>query len=326
MNVLITGGCGYIGSNLAKALLATGNEVRVLDDLSSGKSENIKFSSVDFIQGSILDDKTLTKAMDGIDIVYHLAALKSVSESVYKPVEYFEVNAWGTLQVLKAMLAREIKSVVFASSSSIYGQVSQSSISEDSQTTPLSPYGSSKLMAEELIRTTSKKFGLSSISLRYFNVVGNSRFGISDTSSFNLFPNILRSYETNMPLRVFGNNPNTQDGTCIRDYIHIHDVIEANLLAGKKCVKETINVELNVGLGLGYSVLQIIDKFQQKTGGRITLEMHQSRPGDPGTVIAATSKIREILSWSPNFELDDILDSLFLDKPRARAKWESLIE
>jgi len=316
MNALITGGCGYIGSNLANALRSKGDKVRVLDDLSSGSKTNIKLPGIEFIQGNILDHKTLTEAMEDIDIVYHLAALKSVSESVYKPINYFEVNSFGTLQIIKSMLDKKIRSIVFASSSSVYGQVSESRIPEESEKAPISPYGNSKLMAEEMIKTISKVHSLSCISLRYFNVAGSSRFGVSDTSDFNLIPNILRSYKSKSPMKVFGNNPNTHDGTCVRDYIHIDDVIEANLLAGEKCLEKLVNVELNVGLGLGFSVKQVINAFEQKIGRPLMLKIDESRPGDPGTVIAAINRIQEFLSWSPRFNLEEILTSILLDKNR----------
>lgn len=321
--VLVTGGAGYIGAHLVRFLKEQGHFVRVLDDLSSGDFARIENYCDEVIIGSILDIGDLSRATKGIELVYHLAAYKSVENSVHKPLGFFMTNVNGTLNLLKAMAENKVRAIVFASSSAVYGNPYQHSIfREEDIKKPISPYGITKLIGENCLNSICAAEGISSICLRYFNVVGSSYVDISDNSDFNLFPKIVLSSQLESKFEIKGIDYPTLDGTCVRDYVHVADVIEATCRAGELALQVNIHLELNIGSGLGLSVLEIVTEFKKIGNFPFLIENSARRLGDPHTVIADISKSSSMLNWKPQRNLTEIIESV-ISSSNYKSKIES---
>jgi len=310
--VLVTGGAGYIGAHLVRFLKQQEHFVRVFDDLSSGVASRVENVCDELVLGTLLNVEDLMKATRDIDIIYHLAAHKSVEDSVHKPLDYYITNVNGTLNLLNAMVQNHVNALVFSSSSAVYGNPAEHSVFHESNVAnPISPYGITKLVGELCIDSVAVANNISSISLRYFNVVGSSHFDILDQSSFNLFPKIVSSIRSSSPFEVRGFDYPTSDGTCIRDYIHVGDVINATYAAGEIVKKAEVHMKLNIGSGVGLSVLEILDSFKRIKDISLLIEKSNRRPGDPHTVIADISASMLTLNWRPKGNLDSIINSIF---------------
>lgn len=315
MNVLVTGGAGYIGSHAVKILIEQGYNVVVIDNLSTGYKEAIdrraKFYN--------LDIRDLDKVIDvlktnNIDSVIHFAAFSLVGESMEKPLKYYENNVYGTKVLLDAMNQANVKKIVFSSTAAVYGDKDISPITEELDETPSNAYGETKLAMEKMMKWADIAYGIKYIALRYFNVAGayfTGEIGESHNPETHLIPIILqvplgkREY-----ISVFGDDYDTPDGTCIRDYIHIEDLISAHILAMKKLEKDNSSNFYNLGSGKGFSVLEMIEAARIVTSHEIPLVISKRRSGDPARLIASSLKAESELGWVKKYtEVKDIIAS-----------------
>jgi len=306
--VLITGGAGYIGAHIAHDLADAGFEVRILDDFSNGLEKRVtRFK--DIHRANILDREAVVNAVNGVDSVIHLAAKKAVGESVDNPLKYYENNVAGTLNLLAAMSINGIKKIVFSSTAAVYAPSEKDAISEDDPTVPLSPYGATKLLSEELIATVGKAEGWSAISLRYFNVVGSGSPELGDNSKDNLVPKVFQALESGSSPEIYGDDYPTPDGTCIRDYIHVSDLSSSHIAALEAVDKPQIAEIYNVGSGVGYSVREVIDQIEATIGRSTGAKVVSRRAGDSPKLISNIAHISRDLGWRPKLTLKDMVDS-----------------
>jgi UDP-glucose 4-epimerase len=301
MKVLVTGGAGYIGSTATSILLDQGYEVTVLDDCSTGHAESVDPRAT-FINGSILDSATVRTALAGVDAVLHFTAKSLVGESVNKPEIYWNTNVNGSRILLEEMRAAGVKRLVFSSTAATYGEPKEIPITERSETKPTNPYGASKLAVDYMITSEAIAHGLAAISLRYFNVAGahkSARGWLTEKHDpeTHLIPNILRA-TADQPLKIFGTDWPTADGTCIRDYIHVVDLIDAHIAALGAAQPGTHEI-INLGSGGGYSVKQVIAAAEKSVGRAIPADIAPRRAGDPAVLIADIAKAKSILKWEP---------------------------
>jgi UDP-glucose 4-epimerase len=302
MKLLVTGGAGYIGSVVAARLLETGHEVVVLDDCSTGHADAVP-------EGARLVRGTLREAADGVlaegfDGVLHFAAKSLVGESVEKPGLYWDMNLGESLALFEAMRAHGTRRIVFSSTAATYGEPERTPISETDPTRPTNPYGASKLAIDTALAEFARLHGFGAVSLRYFNVAGAyGRYGERHTVETHIIPNVLKvPLGERESVSIFGTDYPTQDGTCIRDYIHVVDLAAAHLLALDACAPGRHEI-FNLGSGSGYSVREVIDVCREVTGHEIPAVECPRRPGDPAVLIASSAKISERLGWKPERDL-----------------------
>jgi UDP-glucose 4-epimerase len=300
MRLLVTGGAGYIGSIVARQLLAAGHQVSVLDNLERGHRAAVP-EAASLIVADLRDTGAVDRALgERCDGVLHFAALALVGESVDYPERYYRTNVVGTLNLLDAMVAAGTPRLVFSSTCAVYGQPEEVPISEQAPPRPANAYGASKLAVDGMIGDFCRAHGLGAVSLRYFNVAGASgEAGEDHDPETHLIPNILRAASGRTPyVEVFGADYETPDGTAIRDYIHIEDLAAAHLLAleGAQPGRHRI---FNLGNGSGFSVRQVIAAAREVTGAEIAVREAPRRPGDPPMLVAASQRIREELGWAP---------------------------
>jgi UDP-glucose 4-epimerase len=307
--ILITGGAGYIGAHVAAELLSKGCSVRIYDDFSNGLHRRVDGKFRDVVDGDILDRERLIEALQGIDGVIHLAAKKSVEESVKNPLKYYENNVGGTLNLLAAMSVKLVKSLVFSSSAAVYSPSDKDAIEESDPTIPLSPYGATKLLSEELISTVGRAEQISHISLRYFNVVGSALAEFGDNSKDNLVPKVFQALKSGKRPEIYGTSYPTPDGSCIRDYIHVQDLARAHIAALKKCESSFTSAIYNVGSGRGYSVKEMMAQISESLGRDINPQESPARAGDSPKLIASIEKIKSELTWRPEASLKEMIDS-----------------
>ena len=314
MRVLVTGGAGYIGSVATEMLLDRGFEVAVLDDCSTGHRDAVS-GAAKFIEGSVLDTESIALALKDCEAVFHFAAKSLVGESVEKPDLYFDVNVTGTRNLLAEMAKAKIAKLVFSSTAATYGEPDVIPITESATTKPTSPYGETKLAVDQMISEEAKS-GLAAISLRYFNVAGaletsSGWLAERHNPETHLIPNLLRS-TVEKPLKIFGDDWHTKDGTCIRDYIHVVDLIEAHILALESLTAGEHKI-INLGSGGGYSVAEVVSAASKVLGRVIPVEVGARRSGDPAVLIADISLAAEILNWKPKRDIESMV----------RDTWES---
>ena len=307
--ILVVGGAGYIGAHVSYLLQENGYEVRIYDDFSNGLKSRIEGKFSDVVIGDVLDRQALRNACEGMDAVIHLAAKKAVGESVDNPLKYYENNVGGTLNLLAAMSLKGVKKIVFSSTAAVYAPSEKLSITESDLTEPLSPYGQTKLLSEKLISAVAKAEDLSSISLRYFNVVGALRDEFADNSKDNLVPKVFAALKAGKNPEIYGSDYPTKDGSCIRDYIHISDLAKAHLVALEKVFSTKVDEVYNVGSGTGYSVTEMINQIAESIGKAITPTLSPRRPGDTAQLIASIAKIERDLGWKPERSLKEMIDS-----------------
>ena len=307
--VLVTGGAGYIGAHVAAELLNEGYSVRIYDDFSNGLHKRVDGKFRDIVEGDILDREKLLQAMQGVDAVIHLAAKKAVEESVKNPLKYYENNVGGTLNLLAAMSAKVVKTIVFSSSAAVYSPNDKDAVEETDPTVPLSPYGATKLLSEELISSVGGAEKISHVSLRYFNVVGSAIPEFGDNSKDNLVPKVFLALKNGKRPEIYGSDYPTPDGTCIRDYIHVQDLAKAHVAALKKAESGFTSAVYNVGSGKGYSVREMMNQISQTLGKDINPQESPARAGDSPKLIASIKKIENELGWKPIATLKEMIDS-----------------
>ena len=301
MKVLITGGAGYIGATAVEIMRTLGYEITVLDDCSTGHSDTVP-AGLRFIAGSLLNPSDVAQALVGVEAVVHFAGKSLVGESVEKPDLYHHVNVDGTRILLDQMHQAGVKKIVFSSSAATYGEPTQIPIKENAPTAPTNPYGASKLAIDHMLNAESAARGLAAVSLRYFNVAGAlhcDRGWLTERHNpeTHLIPNVLRSTSDN-PLKIFGSDWPTADGTCIRDYVHVIDLIDAHVKALESLTVPEHEI-YNLGSGDGYSVRQVVAAASVAVGYAIPTLDSPRRAGDPAVLIADISKARDGLKWIP---------------------------
>ena len=312
MKILVTGGAGYIGSIAVKKLLSCGHEVVVFDNLSTGNRLLINKNAT-FVEGDLLDPNNIRTTFSDheFDAVMHFAGLSQVGESVKEPQKYFTNNVMGSLNLLKAMLGHCDK-IIFSSSAAIFGQPDDIPITEDTEKRPTNPYGISKLVIEDLLDAYDTSHGIHSISLRYFNAAGadsETEFGELHDPETHLIPLILQTAlnPDSKTIKIFGTDYDTTDGTCIRDYIHVEDLVAAHVLALDALTQNSQSKKFNLGSEKGFSVREIIEKCKEITGVDFRTEETERREGDPAVLIASSKKIKEDLRWKPRKSIDNII-------------------
>ena len=311
MKWMLTGGAGYIGAHILRALHDQGHDVVVLDDLSTGLRRKVS-EGVPFVQASILDTDSVTRALTDhrVDGVIHLAAKKSVGESVEQPHMYFEQNVQGTMALLDAIKAADVHHMVLSSSAAVYGSPNVDAVTEDTPTMPINPYGQTKLAQEWIVRDLSESgYDLSWVALRYFNVAGAGADDLGDTGVFNLIPMVLRALDYGQAPQVFGDTYTTPDGTCIRDYIHVQDLAEAHVAAVTQAERGGRTDIYNVGRGMGFSVLDVLDAVRSAMGSDFAHEVSAPRAGDPAALVAEVNRIHSELGWQAQRDLADMVTS-----------------
>ena len=314
MNWLITGGAGYIGAHVVESTMASGRNVDVIDDLSTGISSRLP-QRIPLTQISLQNFDAVNHVFENREIsgVLHLAAKKRVGESVEHPDYYWQENVGGLQNLLTAMKVHKVKNFVFSSSAAIYGQPNLSTgevITEDTPCIPINPYGATKLEGEVLSRAMSESDGLKVAALRYFNVAGAGRPELGDQYIFNLVPMVFSELERGRQPLVFGDNYPTPDGSCIRDYVHVQDLAEAHISAMNFVERtEAGFTAINIGTGSGASVLEVLKMIQEITGISIDPIIGQRREGDPAALVADVSFAKNILGWQSSRDLRDIVTS-----------------
>lgn len=315
-NILVTGGAGYIGSFMVRHLLDEGYQVTVVDSLQRGKKSYIAGDAT-FLQGDLLDRGFLNDVFKNkYDSVIHFAAFISVAESMQNPYLYFQNNVFATLNLLEMISKNKIKNIVFSSTAGVYGTPEILPIPEDHQRKPESPYGESKLMAENILKWYQQVNGISFAILRYFNAAGaaiDGSLGEYHIPESHIIPNAINAALQNKIFNIFGNDYPTKDGTCIRDYIHVLDLAKAHILALNMLEQKPGGYIYNVGTGRGYSNQEVVDMVRKVSGRELKIIFKSRRPGDPAVLIANAAKINQELNFKPEYsELETIINSAWL--------------
>jgi UDP-glucose-4-epimerase GalE len=302
--ILVTGGAGYIGSHTVQLLLEQGYDVAVVDNLSKGYRRNVPAGRL--FAMNLADTKALTELMrqTRTEAVIHFAAFISVGESMREPEAYFANNTCASLSLLTAMLRAGVRHLVFSSTAAVYGNPHATPILETFPIQPVNPYGESKVMVETLLRWFGGIHRLTSVSLRYFNASGcdpQGRLGEEHEPETHLIPLLLRAVATGEPVTVFGDDYNTPDGTCIRDYIHVLDLAQAHILALEYLMEGGASDQFNVGTGTGHTVMEAIRAVEEVTGQKVPYVIGPRREGDPPALVASSDKLRSKLGWSPKY-------------------------
>ena len=306
MRILVTGGTGYVGSTAVDILLSQGYEISILDDCSMGHADSVP-ADVTYVEGSLLNSNDVAEALKGCEAVIHFAGKSLVGESVEKPDLYHSVNVDGSRILLDQMYRAGITKLVFSSSAATYGEPKEVPIKESAETVPTNPYGATKLAIDQMITEESKVRGLAAASLRYFNVAGalkSSRGWLAERHNpeTHLIPNVLRSTKEN-PVKIFGTDWPTADGTCIRDYVHVVDLIDAHIKALQSLTPGNHEI-YNLGSGDGYSVRQVVAAATKAIGYEIPTVDAPRRAGDPAVLIADISKAQQKLGWVPTLGIE----------------------
>lgn len=326
--ILVTGGAGYIGSHCVLALLEKNFEVVIYDNLSTGHIETVnelkKYGKVEFLKEDILDCNALQKAFSTykINAVIHFAALSQISESVVNPQKYFRNNVTGTKNLLNCMVKNSVKKIVFSSTASIYGEPIYIPIDEEHQKKPINPYGETKLKIENMLDEYDNEFELKSVRLRYFNVVGadkKARIGEWHEPETHLVPNILKStFSEKKVFELYGNDYDTKDGTCVRDYINVEDLVQAHILALEYLNNYGTTNYFNVGSNEGNTVNEVFTQCKEITGKNVQIQILKRRQGDPAILVADNKKIKNILNWIPQYTIKDSIQTAY--------KWEQILQ
>lgn len=318
--ILVTGGAGYIGSHTVRELRERGADVVVYDNLSTGHVESI--GDTPFVKGDLFDTELLCKTLReyNVDAVIHFAAYSLVGESMTNPAKYYHNNVAGTLALLDAMLAENVKYLVFSSSAATYGDCGDGLITEDSPQNPTSVYGQTKLMMEQFMQDYDKAYGMKYVALRYFNAAGahlSGEIGEAHNPESHLIPLILQVPNGKREqINVFGEDYPTHDGTCIRDYIHVTDLADAHIKALEYLKNGGKSTYYNLGNGNGFSVKEVIDTVERVVGAPIKRQIVDRRAGDPASLVASSEKIQKELGWKPRYaNLETIVASAW--------KWHS---
>lgn len=307
MHLLVVGGAGYIGSHAVQALVKKGHDVTVVDALYTGHRKSVD-PQAHFYQVDLRDTFDISQIMrqQQIEAVLHFAAYSLVPESVQRPLRYYDNNVTSMISLLEAMHEAQVNYLIFSSSAATYGIPAKTPITEDFPLNPINPYGETKVMMEKIMHWADKADGIKSIALRYFNVGGASldaSIGEDHHPETHLIPNILKSAaDPKANFTIYGDNYNTPDGTNVRDYVHVVDLIDAHLLALKYLLKNKQSDVFNLGSAHGFSNLQILKAAMQATGRQIPYTIGPRRGGDPDALVADSTKARQVLGWQPQHE------------------------
>lgn len=308
MKVLVVGGAGYIGSHACKALALMNHETVVVDNLSTGHLEAVRWSR--FIKADILDSTVLVNILQDegpFDLIMHFCAKSLVGESVQKPALYYRNNVVGTLNLLDAMVATNHDKLVFSSTAAVFGMPEKDLIDEQHKRSPINPYGQSKKIIEDVLSDYYQAYGIKSVALRYFNACGadpDGEIGERHEPETHLIPNILKSAIAgkSSELKVFGDSYPTPDGTCIRDYIHVNDLASAHILAGEYLQDNDGAFAFNLGNGSGFSVFQVIEAARKVINQDVVFSIEAPRAGDPPILVADSAKAKQVLGWQPTYK------------------------
>lgn len=310
MKVLIIGGAGYIGSHCNKYFIKQGIETTILDDLSTGYLGSI--INTKFIYGNFGDENLINNILQNgeYDAVINFAASADVSDSIINPNGYYKNNVSNMITLLDAMIRNRVKYIVFSSSASIFGDPLYLPIDENHSKNPISPYGRSKLMDEQLLEDYSQAYGIKYCNFRYFNAGGawgDNSIGESHNLEHHLIPLIFNSIKTGIPLKVFGDDYDTKDGSCVRDYIHVNDIADAHYLGLQYIIRNNKSECFNLGSNNGHSVLEIINICEKITGMQPKYEISYRRKGDPQSLLANNQKAKDLLCWEPKNDIYKII-------------------
>ena len=315
MSILVLGGAGYIGSHAVDQLINKGYQVVVVDNLLTGHRQAVHKDAT-FYEGDIRDKAFLNQVFEkeSIDAVVHFAASSLVGESVENPLKYFNNNVYGMQILLEVMEAHDVKKIVFSSTAATYGEPKESPITEETPTNPKNPYGESKLMMEKMMKWADNAYGMKYVALRYFNVAGaksDASIGEDHTPETHLVPIILQvALGQRKELKIFGDDYPTPDGTCIRDYVQVEDLIAAHILALEYLNAGNESNFFNLGINQGYSVKEMLEAARKVTGKEIPATIAPRRAGDPSTLVASSQKAKEILGWQPQYtEIEKIIET-----------------
>jgi len=314
MNVLVVGGAGYIGSHCVRQVMAAGHSVVVLDNLSYGHAESVP-SGVPFVKANMGDGEVVRATLRDhqIELVMHFAAFASVGESVQQPERYYENNVVQTQRLLDAMLAEGVKKIVFSSTCATYGIPEKMPMTEDLPQKPINPYGQNKLDVENILKKLAAEGKISFAAFRYFNAAGaavDGSIGEDHEPETHLIPLAIAAALGRRPaLKVFGKDYPTPDGTCLRDYVHVDDLSSAHILVFNKLSQPGLAFFYNLGIGIPYSVEDILKSVERVTGKSVPCEYVDRRPGDPPALYADASKVRSELGWKPKFDTLDAIVS-----------------
>lgn len=321
MTVLILGGAGYIGSNATDIFLNRGYDVAIIDNLSTGHIESVS-KKARFYKGDIRDESFLRDVFEkepNIEGIIHFCAHSIVAESVKKPLMYFDNNVGGAITLLKVMEEFDVNHIVFSSTAATFGSPEDAQISEITPQNPINPYGESKLMMETIMKWQSQASNMTYVALRYFNVAGaksDGTIGEAHTCETHLIPLILQvAQEKRESIAIFGTDYPTPDGTCVRDYIDVTDLIDAHIRALEYLKSGNKSNQFNLGTANGYSNLEVLETARKVTGHSIPAVLGERRPGDPAKLIANSQKAKDVLGWQPKSSLEDIIESAW--------KWHS---
>jgi UDP-glucose 4-epimerase len=321
MTWLLTGGAGYIGSHVVRALGSADMDVVVLDDLSTGRREFVPHD-VPLVEASILDTEAVRRALSDHDVqgVIHLGALKYAGVSVDEPLHYYQVNIDGTRSVLAAMAEVGVDRLVFSSSASVYGTPDVDIVTETTPTRPESPYGESKLASEWLIADVARSDGMRHTSLRYFNVVGSGG-DVYDVNPYGLLPAVMKSLTDGRTPVVNGTDYPTRDGTAERDYIHVVDLAEAHVVAAQRLSEgKELGPVYNLGRGEGATILEILELVKEASGQSFEPEMGPRRPGDPARIVGSAELAATQLGWTARFGYPEMVESAWTAWQKAAVK------
>jgi len=312
VRLLVTGGAGYIGAVVARRLREAGHAPLILDDLSAGHREAAGADLVvgDFGDRALVSDLVASKK---IETVIHLAASSLVGESVENPARYYRNNLERSLALLDVLRERGVGRFVLSSTAAVYGEPVTIPMDEDHPTRPTNPYGETKLALETALRWFHAAYGFASVSLRYFNAAGATADGVLGEvhdPETHLVPSVLGAVSTSEPVRVFGTDYATHDGSAVRDYVHVEDLADAHVLALRYLESKGGVSMFNLGNGAGFSVLQVVEAARRVTGRALSIRKGLRRPGDPETLIASSGRARRVLGWTPRYaELETILET-----------------
>ncbi|MFF5493524.1 UDP-glucose 4-epimerase GalE [Streptomyces aquilus] len=310
MTWLITGGAGYIGAHVARAMTEAGERVLALDDLSAGVPARLP-ADVPLVRGSSLDAGLLKRVLAEHEVtgVVHLAARKQVAESVAQPTRYYQENVGGLATLLEAVAEAGVGRFVFSSSAAVYGNPDVGLITEDTPCAPVNPYGETKLTGEWLVRAAGQAHGISTVCLRYFNVAGAAAPELADTGVFNIVPMVFDRLTRDDAPRIFGDDYPTPDGTCVRDYIHVADLAEAHLAAARRVGDRDGDLTVNIGRGEGVSVRELVTVIGEVTGDRREAVVEPRRPGDAPVSVASAELAARELGWRARRGVREMIES-----------------
>jgi UDP-glucose 4-epimerase len=314
MSWLITGGAGYIGSHITRAMRAAGEEVVVLDDLSTGSVDRV--GDAELVVGSVLDGELVRRTLRDARVrgIVHVAAKKQVAESVQQPLYYYQQNVEGLRVLLEAAVAQNVEALVFSSSAAVYGSPDVALVAEDHPCLPVNPYGTTKLVGEQMIADVAAATGLRHANLRYFNVAGTGDVELTDQGMSNLVPLVFDRLSNRRAPHIYGGDYATPDGTCIRDFIHVSDVASAHVAAARALTSGQVTaLTANIGRGEGVSVREMVETIRRVTGTDQETWAEPlvlpRRPGDPAQVVASSTRLQSVLGWRASEDVEQMVRS-----------------